>query len=460
VNSAVATDEVQGNVLHSYGTEFAHAAYLRCIVRDGMAAEAVRLIGKLADTEVTFGRPSKNGSADAHVNLALTSTGLAALKVPDAVLEQFPEEFTEGARKRAPELLDTWQDDADGFRDAHILLSVLARSPTALSARLEQLDRCFDSAYEPLALVECQEAGLLTGGVREHFGFADGRSQPAIAGVDLDPTGDGIYATVTAPTRAGRALTGLGVRNASRRWRLSRAGEFLLGYDNEDGEHPKGPRAPFGPNGTFMVYRKMTQHVDVFDRYIESSAEEAGLDPGTLRAKLLGRWPDGTPLASSPVEDELIAGSRQRANDFLYAQDPNGFGCPLGAHVRRANPRDGLPGGAERTMRHRIIRRGMPYSEPGGEQGLIFICLAASIRNGFEFIQRNWLADGTALGLDGGPDFLLAPAASHAWIRIGGLRSNAVLRAPRKPFVTVRGCEYLFVPSRRGCEWLGRPERL
>ena len=245
-SAVVAVDEVQGNVLHSYGTKFAYAAYLRCVVRDGMAAEAVRLIGKLSDTEVTFGRPPKTASADAHVNLAFTHAGLEALKVPTAVLEQFPKEFTEGARKRARELMDTWQD-TEGFRDAHILMSVLARSPEALSARLEQLDRCFEDAYEPLALVECQEAGLLTHGEREHFGFADGRSQPAIDGVDLDPTGDGIYATVTAPTRAGRALTGLGVRNAPRRWRLSRTGEFLLGYDNEDGEQPKGPGAPLGP---------------------------------------------------------------------------------------------------------------------------------------------------------------------------------------------------------------------
>ena len=92
------------------------------------------------------------------------------------------------------------------------------------------------------------------------------------------------------------------------------------------------------------------------------------MDPGELRAKILGRWPDGTPLASSPVEDPLISNSRRRSNEFLYADDPNGLACPLGAHVRRANPRDGMPGGAERTMRHRIIRRGMPYDEGDGRR--------------------------------------------------------------------------------------------
>jgi Dyp-type peroxidase family len=432
--------------------------YLRCVVRSGMEVDAVRLIGKLTETEVTFGRPPDR-STNSHVNLAFTSTGLRALEVGDGFLQEFPTEFIDGARKRAPELSDTWPR-SDDFRDAHILVSVLARTDADLRARLDSLDRVIEATGGPLALVESQKAALLADGIREHFGFADGRSQPAIAGVDLDPTGDGIYGTELPRSRAGRVLTGLGVRSPPRRWRLSRTGEFLLGYDNEDGTQPEGPRAPLGPNGTFMVYRKMAQNVDAFEQFIEASAEEAGLTPGQLRAKILGRWPDGTPLASSPVEDELIAKSRQRANDFRYANDPNGRSCPLGAHVRRANPRDGLPGGAERTMRHRIIRRGMPYVDADGERGLIFICLSASIHNGLEFIQRNWIADGQALGLDGGPDFLLAPAKSRAWIRIGGLGSNAVLRAPAEPFVTVRGCEYLFVHSRRGCEWLGRPERL
>jgi Dyp-type peroxidase family len=462
VSSVVAVDEVQGNVLHAYrdadGHVFGYATYLRYLVREGMAEAAVGLIGRLAEKEVTFGQPTAE-SNESHVNLAFSYAGLEALEVPESVRGEFPLEFRQGARSRAGDLGDTWPDK-EKFKDAHILLSVVACSSAARDERVERLQRALAVNGGPLALVECQHAELLAArGAREHFGFADGRSQPAIAGVDLDPAGDGIYATATPTGRAARALTGLGVRNPPRRWRLLRTGEFLLGYDNEDGALPKGPRAPLGPNGTFMVYRKMAQHVGVFQRFITESAAALRMDEDVLRAKILGRWPDGTPLASSQVEDPAIATDRRRANDFLYAKDPNGLACPLGAHVRRANPRDGLPGGAERTMRHRIIRRGMPYTDSNGEQGLIFICLGASLANGFEFIQRRWIADGEALGLGPDPDFLLAPAESGARMRIGGPR-NATLRAPKKAFVTVRGCEYLFVPSRRGCEWIGRPERL
>ena len=473
----VDVDEVQGNVLYPY-PGITNGRYLRCRIEPGRVEEAVALIGTLTERELTFGRSTaENPTPRAYVNLAFTYQGLMALEVPDSVLEEFPGEFRDGARERAALLGDTWPADQasadEPFEDAHLLLSVMASSESDCDDAVARLRELNDKAGDPLRVVEEQWATLVTRErrihrdrpedrpEREHFGFADGRSQPAIAGVDEDPVGDGIYAMTTPRGRVAQALVGLGMRQPPRRWRLSRTGEFLLGYENEDGETPEGPRAPLGPNGTFMVYRKMAQDVEGFSKFIAENAEELGMDPGELRARILGRWSDGTPLASSPVEDPLVSNNRRRSNEFLYADDPNGLACPLGAHVRRANPRDGMAGGAERTMRHRIIRRGMPYGEGAHEErGLIFVCFNASLRNGFEFIQRHWIADGRALGLGEGPDFLLAPhRAKPARMLIGG-QHNAVLEAPSEPFVTVRGCEYLFVPSRRGCEWIGRPQRL
>src|SRR6202008_1345058 len=113
-----------------------------------------------------------------------------------------------------------------------------------------------------------------------------------------------------------------------------------------------------------------------FDRYVERQAHKADMTAEELAAKIIGRWKDGTPVAQTRLEPD-IAANRRRANDFRYQDDAHGFGCPLGAHVRRANPRDSLPGGAERTMRHRIIRRGMPYGRWDGtgedQAGLAFI---------------------------------------------------------------------------------------
>ena len=167
---------------------------------------------------------------------------------------------------------------------------------------------------------------------------------------------------------------------------------------------------------------------------------------------------NGTPLDISPHEPvPAIALNRHRANDFDYSDDPAGHRCPLGAHVRRTNPRTGLPGGAETTMRHRIIRRGMPYQE-GDRQGLLFIAYNSSIKEGFETIQRLWCLDGAALGLGGEPDYLLQQP--RAGTPLSGMVVNhdpakpQRIDPPRRPFVTVRGCEYLFLPSRRACAWL------
>lgn len=215
-----------------------------------------------------------------------------------------------------------------------------------------------------------------------------------------------------------------------------------------------------------MVYRPMDQNVDGFTDYVEREAGRLGLPVELIRAKIVGRWSDGTPLALSPErEDPLIADDRRRANDFLYREarngvpaDPDGYGCPLGAHVRRANPRDALPGGGERSMRHRIIRRGMPYGARGSaDSGLAFVCYSASIADGFEFIQRTWCNTGSEMGLGTERDPLLQqgnPGELTGMVIQSPDNETVVMRPPEEPFVTVRGCEYLFVPSRRGFEWL------
>jgi Dyp-type peroxidase family len=426
------------------------------------------------------------------VNVAFTFAGLQTLGVPDAWLSAFPDDFREGAWQRAEANGDRGLSAREhwmhGVGHSDVLLVVHAEDATTAAnvsgglvddARAGLQPRhVLDAALlrSPGAADENGET-CITGHHREHFGFADGCSQPAIQYVDDDPTGDGVYAR-RAPTgpRAVRQLTALledlGLRRPPREWRTVRAGEFVLGYENEDGRMPDGPPAPLGPNGTFMVYRVLKQDVEAFDAYVASQAPRIAAARGReraaieklLRAKIVGRWQDGTPLTLSPERpDRLIASNRRRANNFLYREardgyraDADGYGCPLGGHIRRANPRDALPGGGERAMRHRIIRRGLPYVTDD-EKGLAFVCFNASIANGFEFIQRRWCNDGAATGLGAERDVMLQPAVPG---ELTGMTVPArdgrsvVLAPPERPLVTVRGCEYLFLPSRRACEWL------
>jgi Dyp-type peroxidase family len=465
--------EVQGNVVRAYGTGYPCARYLR--VRFGRLG-AARAAGVLDQwrRDVTFGDPRDRQRT--RVNLGFTYAGLEALGVPPAVLSEFPKDFREGARARAWPLRDSWQNTPD-FVDGHAIAIVHGVTARDCAARVDQLARTGWWCGR-LTRVEDRKAARLPLGV-EHFGFADGRSQPAVEGVDLDPVGDGVHTGVHPRKglrrRAALMAEEMGLTPIERRWRLLRAGEVLLGYENEDGQLPVGPPAPLGANGTFMVYRPIQQDVAWFEDYTACEASRLEIPVEALREKIVGRRVDGSPLAKRrdaaprPGRDGLP--NRRRANDFTYADDRDGFGCPLGAHVRRSNPRDALPGGAERTMRHRIVRRSVPYGAPHGhgEKGLVFVCFSSSIENGFEFIQRNWLNGGEAFGLASDPDFLLqqpcpqgdrpGPWQLRGRMVIQGYRP-LVLQPPRKPFVTVRGCEYLFLPSRSGCRWLTQREWL
>jgi len=195
-----------------------------------------------------------------------------------------------------------------------------------------------------------------------------------------------------------------------------------------------------------------------FRAFAEAAADATGVEPGLAAARLVGRWPDGSPLALRPwAGDAKLGNDPRHANDFVYGRDRDGFACPRGAHVRRANPRDGLRAGARLTARHRMLRRGMPYGEPlpegapadRADRGLVFISLQASIERQFEIVQARWLNDGDAFGLGPQPDPLAGIVPD------GGARVVFGGRPPRyatamRAFVTPRGGEYLFVPGITG----------
>ena len=119
-------------------------------------------------------------------------------------------------------------------------------------------------------------------------------------------------------------------------------------------------------------------------------------DAEQLAAKLMGRWRSGAPLAlPAGADDPSLTADGLRADAFDYTEDPVGYICPRGAHVRRARPRDGSP----TVRRRRLIRRGMPYGQPlpdaagddGVGRGLVGIFLNADIERQYEFVQRQWL---------------------------------------------------------------------
>ena len=128
-------------------------------------------------------------------------------------------------------------------------------------------------------------------------------------------------------------------------------------------------REQLGLNGSFAVFKKVETDVVGFEDFLQSNKDK--IDPELLAAKMCGRWRNGVPLALSPDTDSPAGGiSPEQLNDFGYVDadgsgDPKGIRCPVGAHIRRVNPRgqpvagQGVPGGSNNS--HRLIRRGLPY---------------------------------------------------------------------------------------------------
>jgi Dyp-type peroxidase family len=247
------------------------------------------------------------------------------------------------------------------------------------------------------------------------------------------------------------------------RWRALAPGEFVLGYEDEDTREdpqrrlPNAPREPYGRSGTYMVWRKLYQDVALFRRTLREAAElYEGGDHEKLAAKIVGRWRTGAPLVTWPdAPPERFDAKAPGANAFRYADvDAAGLRCPVGAHIRRSNPRDGLGFDGLLSFRHRIIRRGMPYGDPlpddsseddGRDRGLVFVCFNASISRQFEGIQAQWLNDGNALHLGHDSDFLLGHPLGTGKMTVQG--EPPFFLEPQAPFVTTRGGGYLFVPG-------------
>lgn len=435
---------IQGFVVRGYRLPLAGYIFLR--IDD--PARAATWISEITGDVLTAAPWSQK--PESGLNLAFTYAGLAALHLPSTTLASFPEEFRDGMAARSSVLGDegecapaNWEAPL-GTADVHVLAMISAAGEAALSAHDRRLRESV-ARIGGLTVVH-DEIGQALPENREHFGYADGFAQPDIEGAGLpsDPGGG-------APLGDGH-------------WRPIRAGEFILGYPDEEGVEPRAPTPDqLAANGSFLVYRKLHQDVAAFRRQLAIATALYPGDEELLAAKLVGRWRDGTPIDLSPEHpDPAIVADARRNNAFSYATDGDGLRCPIGAHVRRANPRDSLPFEGKLVNRHRLIRRGIPYGAPlpegapddGRDRGVIFMCLQASIARQFEFIQSQWLNRGNAFTLGEDQDVLLGPQDGPGPHKMTVPGNPPFFVGPLRRVVTVRGGEYFFVPGLNGLEFL------
>lgn len=448
-------DDVQGNILSGYRAKSALHLFFSVVDRN----KARRWLAEVfPEKSIDGSRPwggvmsaarwkvKDGGTIDKPslmANVGFTYEGLEEL-LPDRKdegLQRFPRAFREGAEVRSTINGDVGPSDPNNWlfgrheQRIHVVLSLyvledqksenvhaIAHKPTMTRAS----DGLIKGATENGMNVVCwQGAGALPDG-KTHFGYRDGISKPRISGQckpdDLD------FQPAASP------------------------GEFLLGRSyksifggNSLGDLPED----LATNGTFCALRLLEQHVDVFEKTIKSEASRLKLDEELLKAKLLGRWADGQPLALDPGNPSKT----DPRNDFDYApswehpdvaNDHEGQRCPVGAHIRRTNPRTARVAGQRHS--HRLIRRGMPttWKDDGADKvGLLGLFIGASLEHQFEFVQQQWIqGDLAASGIRGTQDPIAGLRSKPTELDVGGSEPMEV-----PPLVTTRGSLYLFFPS-------------
>ena len=274
--------------------------------------------------------------------VALSFQGLKALGVPEESLATFPPEFRQGMAGTSGR---AWGRGGERSRALGETAGFAGQSISWWSGSrptLRRLEAAFRYARDALRDLSgvvpiWQQDVHAAADLRNMFGFADGIGHPAVEGTGIPGTNP-----YEVPLKAG---------------------EFVLGYEDETYNLPPIPQPEvLGRNGTYAVFRKLHTRVAAFRQYLRQRAKDRA-EEEWLAAKIVGRWPSGAPLALTPDKDDPELGADpKRNNAFMFGDDPRGLKSPFSSHVRRMNPRDSLIVGAVRL--HRMIRRGTNYGPP------------------------------------------------------------------------------------------------
>ena len=479
--------DVQALVYSSFAP-LRHARYWLLRVRDAAAVRGWLRRQEVLRLVLGGGDLGQEQRADAALAIAFSHAGLRALgwALDDADPGNpfpFPSAFrggmTEPERARALGDADVeawrWTDRDRGDGSAvHVLLAHFSATPFEAAAAgggldgdglracgfgvVERVDTC------PSFIVRARDD---TVHLYEPFGFRDGLSQPVLRQAAAGTGAEKRRREQVGPEMADDAVVA--------------DGEFILGLPNEYGNaayapdltpwrtqppaDASGPR--FGSHGSYLVVRQIQQDAQAFARFDRENPPAAAGAP-SLVEKMLGRRKDGAPLVNCPH-------AAPEADAFRYRiADAEGFQCPLGAHVRRGNPRDTLAwdveSGVASSKRHRLLRRARVYTDGcrlaedgrcghddgrrGCGRGLFFIALNADLDRQFEFVQQRWVGNPHFTGLANESDPLMGGRGRRVFT-VQGLASGQQFEGV-PAFTAMVGGGYFFLPGLAALRFLGQ----
>lgn len=443
--------DTQGNILKSHGRDNSHHIFIEFNsfpsqhVKNWVAAMLQQYVTSAWEQMDQSKAYKKHGDDRSFVNLCLSAPGYSALG--DDVCMPSDTSFQTGAKQAVDGLNDppisNWEHGFQERIDALVIVandSAQGLSETVAEIKASLLGIGTVVNEETGAAMRIDDSGKVTtdksARVHEHFGFADGISQPLFFADDVEKS---------------RLNSG-----GFDQWDPSAPLGLVLTKDENGGQ--------FG-YGSYFVYRKLKQDVYGFRSDEENLAswlfdtETPTLEQQELAsAYIVGRFRDGT-----PVSEQAVDGHINEPNNFNYGHDVNGLKCPFHAHARKTNPRGDQEQQFDVSLTEersrRIARRAISYgplslTPPAGEPvGLLFLCAQSSIRRQFEFMQSAWANNDDFLRPGTGIDAVIgqAPAGEitipQKWSEKYGSHDANVLTYKFSQWVTMQGGEYFFTPS-------------
>jgi Dyp-type peroxidase family len=494
----LAMDEIQGNVIPGFGTKRLELIGLRIAAgRDADARRWLRELTPLITTaahawharEVRRAVARSTGIAPPRdgvfLNVLLSHDGASLLGLPTAGIHESL--FRSGmSRADLQDPVDAqghpigWKLGDTPETTPHVIILLGADDDPALDEALQVL-----TAHLPASGLAAmyRDTGRQLPGDIEHFGFRDGIAQPGVRGRRDDHPDSFVTRRYIPPEDPESA-------------RFSRPGEpliwpgqFILGYPTQD-ELTEGPGPiaqppePWMLNGSFVVFRRLRQHVERFRQFAAGQAAQVSATLGRevtaaeIEAWLVGRWPDGAPLQRRPQpapmrESAPVTRADLEINHFDYAAavpdvqvdlstgravitgvggDPAGAVCPHFAHVRKVNLRDKLTDQGP-SFRFRMLRRGIPYGDPfrpqapdDEDRGLLFVAYQRDLQ-AFLTISATWM-NGAAAPEGFGHDLLVGQdrAGRSAERLVNGTRVTFDTRG-HDPWIEPTGGGFFFSPA-------------
>lgn len=435
-------NDLQANILKGHGRAFAYHIFLE--LRPAQIADAKAWLAKFAADRITSAWKLEQGrqlfkktGADggAVFTLSISATGYAALgfdrdhlpkeieTAANSIVKDLPA-FPDGAKGKSAKKLgddvNDWElafrpkDEKGQDKTVDIMILIADDQPGKASQLADDVvqevtsfSKVWLNQKGHVLYREAAHSGRI--GI-EHFGYADGVSQPLYFKDEI---------------------------------------EGQVNNTNWDDREPLNLVLVPDPNGqdnnsfgSFLVFRKLEQNVAAFVKAEENAIRPIRDNDGIVNkdmsgAMMVGRFRNGNPLVTSGGLTGKIRHESQITNDFDYSNDPPpqpsdetmySSKCPFFAHTRVTNPRADITV-VPSTFVHsvRLTRRAMPYQDvsrfgagkedqltvtneelsccrPETGVGLLFMSYQAHIGKQFEFIQNNWANHGHIAGRNIGQD--------------------------------------------------------